>query len=142
MEMGGGDSSTRFGVRAIFCIALIYVVAFHAFFFGFVSARMASAEASGLSMPVICHAGGLTESQQRAPGDETPGLPDCCKHHHCIVCATSLLPLPQCTGSALVLVQPRVACRRARVFWPVVDPPLREVGLSESRSPRAPPLCA
>jgi len=140
--MRGGKSSTRFGARAIFCIALIYIVAFHAFFFGFVSARMASAEASGLLVPVICHAGELSQSQQHEPGDEAPGLPDCCKHHHCILCIAGSLPAPQRAGSALVLGQPLAVCRREQIFWPLSDPPLREVGRSESRSPRAPPLSA
>jgi hypothetical protein len=140
--MRGGNTSTRFGARAIFCIALIYIVAFHAFFFGFVSARMASAEASGLPVPIMCQAGGVAQSPQPAPGDETPSLPDCCKHHHCILCAGGLLPSPQSAGAAAVSVQPRFSCLRLRVSWPLADPPLREVGRSESRSPRAPPVCA
>ncbi|MEW6436316.1 MAG: DUF2946 family protein [Pseudomonadota bacterium] len=139
---GQYKTDRRFGARAVFCVALIYFLAFHAFFFGFVSARMTSAEASGLPMSVICHAGQVSQSPQHTPGDENPGLPDCCKYHHCVLCAGSLLSAPQHVESSLVINQSRALCRRARVSWPATDPPLREVGRSENRSPRAPPLSA
>jgi len=137
--MGKGRTATSPRWQTILCLLLPYVLAFHTLIYGIATGAAAAAETSGLPFQIICHAGSPSQ-QQDTPGDQTPGVPACCKHNHCVL--GSGLTLPTLERAVACFANHNLLACQTKPAWLAADPPLKEVGRSHSRSPRAPPLNA
>jgi hypothetical protein len=137
--MGRERTVTPLRWQTMFCLLLSYCLLFHTLIFGMTTGATAAAEASGYSFYRICHAGSPSQSQD-SPDDQTPGLPPCCTHNHCVF--GTGLTLPSLERATACFTNRNFHICQAKSAWRTADPPLKEVGRSHSRSPRAPPRSA
>ena len=131
------DGENSLGWRAIVCLLLPFLLTLHTFVFAIATSASAAAEVNGLPFSVICHSG-TSNPDQSAPGKQSPNLPDCCKEGHCVLC--SGITLPAMERASADLAKREFYQGGLLLALNAVDLPLKEVGRSYSRSPRAPPF--